>query len=107
MAVERVAAHADPDQMQVVSFHPGILHNDALLEDFNIGPRDVPFDDPGLPGSFAVWLASPEARFLHGRFVWASWDVEELAAGDLRKRLEEDYDFLRLGVVGLKGNKLV
>lgn len=25
-----------------------------------------------------VWLASPEARFLTGKFVWANWDVDEL-----------------------------
>lgn len=31
-----------------------------------------------LPGDFAVWLASPEARFLAGKFVWAQWDVDEL-----------------------------
>jgi hypothetical protein len=31
-----------------------------------------------LPGDFAVWLASPEATFLNGKFVWAQWDVNEL-----------------------------
>lgn len=25
-----------------------------------------------------VWLASREAEFLKGRFLWANWDVEEL-----------------------------
>jgi hypothetical protein len=25
-----------------------------------------------------VWLASPEARFLKGKFIWANWDVDEL-----------------------------
>ncbi|KAH8666168.1 hypothetical protein BGZ61DRAFT_538358 [Ilyonectria robusta] len=56
-----------------------------------------------LPGNFAVWAASKEARFLHGRFVWASWDVDELATGELRKRIDENVDFLRIGVVGLRG----
>ena len=27
-----------------------------------------------------VWLASPEAAFLKGKFVWANWDVDELKA---------------------------
>jgi hypothetical protein len=31
-----------------------------------------------LPGQFCVWLASKEARFLRGKFLWANWDVEEL-----------------------------
>lgn len=31
-----------------------------------------------LPAHFHVWLASPEAEFLKGRFVWVNWDVDEL-----------------------------
>jgi hypothetical protein len=27
-----------------------------------------------------VWLASPEARFLNGKFVWVNWDIDELKA---------------------------
>lgn len=33
-----------------------------------------------LPASFSVWLASTEARFLKGKFLWANWDVDELKA---------------------------
>jgi hypothetical protein len=53
-----------------------------------------------LPGAFAIWAASEEAAFVHNRVVWASWDVEELARGDVRKRIEEDEDYLRIGVHG-------
>lgn len=31
-----------------------------------------------LPGHFYVWLVSPQASFLRGKFVWANWDVDEL-----------------------------
>jgi hypothetical protein len=31
-----------------------------------------------LPGNFYVWLASPEAMFLKSKFVWATWDAQEL-----------------------------
>lgn len=31
-----------------------------------------------LPGQFAVWLASPEAKFLKSKFVWSNWDVPEM-----------------------------
>ena len=37
-----------------------------------------------LPGQFCVWLASPEAKFLRGKFVWVNWDVDEL-----KERAEE------------------
>lgn len=40
-----------------------------------------------LPGHFNVWIASPEAEFLKGKFVWANWDVTELKA--LAKEVEE------------------
>jgi len=40
-----------------------------------------------LPASFSVWLASPEARFLKGKFLWANWDVDELKAK--AKEIEE------------------
>jgi hypothetical protein len=31
-----------------------------------------------------VWLASPEAKFLKGKFVWVNWDVD-----DLKERADE------------------
>ena len=41
---------------------------------------ETDFDSVSLPASFNVWLASPEARFLKGKFLWANWDVDELKA---------------------------
>lgn len=45
-----------------------------------------------LPGDFAVWLASPEANFLNGRFVWAQWDVDELIT--MKEKLAGDPSLL-------------
>ncbi|KAF8856273.1 hypothetical protein BDZ45DRAFT_594436, partial [Acephala macrosclerotiorum] len=56
-------------------------------------------DVVGLLGDFCVWLASPEADFLNGRFVWANWDVEEL-----KERKEEilgNPGLLTLTLVGI------
>lgn len=61
--------------------------------------RFVPSEN--VPGQFAVWAASSEAKFLHGRFVWATWDVNELTSGDIRKKIDEDPWFLKVGVKGL------
>ena len=33
-----------------------------------------------LSAAFVVWTASPEAKFLNGKFAWANWDVHELKA---------------------------
>jgi hypothetical protein len=51
-----------------------------------------------LPADFAVWLASPEAAFLKGKFVYANWDVEELK--EMAEGLEAGSD-ITLGLYGL------
>ncbi|KAI7773007.1 hypothetical protein LA080_012498 [Diaporthe eres] len=66
---------AENPNMHVVSFQPGILATE-MTEGKNIPAQDV----VELPGQFAVWLASPEAKFLRSKFVWANWDVKELLA---------------------------
>jgi hypothetical protein len=50
-----------------------------------------------LPASFYVWLASPEARFLKGKFLWANWDVDELGA---KAKEIEAGSYLPIGLVG-------
>ncbi|KAK1764254.1 putative short-chain dehydrogenase [Phialemonium atrogriseum] len=103
LTAQLIANGASPDKLQVVSYHPGVIYSNAWK--LAGAPADaLPFDDATLPGAFAVWAASKEARFLHGRFVWASWDVNELATGEIRKRIDEDENYLRIGVVGLKGS---
>lgn len=49
----------------------------------------------------AVWSASAEAEFLHGRFVWTNWDVEEIKNGEIGKQIAEDEHFLKAGIEGL------
>ncbi|KAF2126489.1 NAD(P)-binding protein [Dothidotthia symphoricarpi CBS 119687] len=88
------------EEMQIISFHPGLIYND-YWKSLDLKPED--FDSEELTGAFAVWAASKEAAFLHGRFVWCSWDVEELATGEIRKRLDEDFYYLRTSIVGLRG----
>lgn len=63
-------------------------------------PEDaMVWDDAKLPGAFAVWLASPEAEFLNGRYVKATWDVGEMMA---KKEVWEDPEVgtfaLKIGV---------
>ena len=50
-----------------------------------------------LPGSFNLWLASREARFLRNKFLFANWDVEELKAD--AKEIESGTKF-NYGMVG-------
>ncbi|KAK0712491.1 hypothetical protein B0T26DRAFT_803564 [Lasiosphaeria miniovina] len=105
LALKYIAQDVEPEKLQIISFNPGMIFTEpwrkaGATEDF------LPFDDASLPGNFAVWAASREARFLHGRYVWASWDVDELAQGELKKRLDSDVDFLRVSVGGIRGSNL-
>ncbi|KAF2845253.1 NAD(P)-binding protein [Plenodomus tracheiphilus IPT5] len=90
-----------PEELQIINLHPGLVFN-SIMKDLGADPEL--FDSVELVGSFAVWAATKEAAFLHGRFVWCSWDVDELATGEMRKRIEEDPYYLRCSVVGLRGN---
>ncbi|KAK3316917.1 hypothetical protein B0H66DRAFT_535152 [Apodospora peruviana] len=102
LLLQKLAEEVSADQMQIVNFHPGVIMNEAWAE----APEEArpQFDHEDLPGQFAVWTASKEAGFLHGRFVWAMWDVDELTDvnGPIRKHIQQNEDFLRMGVVGLR-----
>lgn len=47
----------------------------------------------------ALWLSTPSAAFLHGRFVWANWDAEGLM--DMKQKILESAGFLKIGVTGV------
>ncbi|KAM0294384.1 hypothetical protein ACHAPM_011276 [Fusarium culmorum] len=101
LLLQQIAKDTDPTDMQVVSFHPGGILTESSKALGGDAIKDLVFDDENLPGHFAVWAASPEARFLHGRFVWANWDVEELRDGPVREQIDQDEHFLKVGVEGL------
>jgi hypothetical protein len=79
----------------------------TVSDEFDHRPMAANERSEQLAGGFAVWAASEEAAFFHGRYSWSSWDVKELASGGLRKRLDEDYNFLRVTVDGLDEGQLV
>jgi len=64
--------------------------------------RDWPIDvnAVSLPADFILWLASPEAAFLKGRYVWANWDVEEMLAK--KEEIEADPKLLTMMLEGLR-----
>ncbi|CAK7205096.1 hypothetical protein SEUCBS139899_007861 [Sporothrix eucalyptigena] len=100
-AIQQIADTVKPEQLQVLSFHPGMLYGDGWKA-HGITEDMLPFDSLDLPGSFAVWAASLEARSLHGRYVVDNWDVTELTEGINKKNLEENPDYLRLNITGLR-----
>ncbi|CAK7241564.1 MAG: hypothetical protein STHCBS139747_003027 [Sporothrix thermara] len=75
-----------PEVMQVVSFHPGVSFTENWSQ-FGITKEMLPFDE--------------KARFLHGRYVYATWDVNKLASEEVREKLNADHNNLRPGIIGL------
>lgn len=51
-----------------------------------------------LPAAWCVWATTKAATFLHGRFLWTDWDVDELL--DVKDRFN-DPGFLKLGLQGV------
>ncbi|KAK5169195.1 uncharacterized protein LTR77_006504 [Saxophila tyrrhenica] len=53
-------------------FAPGVVDTD--MNRAAGGVEALGFEDHvSVPGSFYLWLASPEARFLQGKFLYANW----------------------------------
>lgn len=82
--------------LRVHAYHPGGIYTEAA-QAAGYGKDAVAWDDASLPAGLAVWLASPAAEFLNGRFLLAYWDVDELMA--MKDQFEKDED---LGKIVLK-----
>ncbi|KAI8945083.1 hypothetical protein F4801DRAFT_150473 [Xylaria longipes] len=108
--------------MQVLNFHPGFIYTSSARElgytdrsllvmvsmapgfmalDWNYFTWTLTFCSDDLPAHYAVWAASDEAAFLHGRYTGTEWYVEELSSGEVRKRIDDDSKYLRIGVLCL------
>jgi NAD(P)-dependent dehydrogenase (short-subunit alcohol dehydrogenase family) len=83
--------------VRIHSLHPGGPLTEAVRA-FGMTEDMMDWDDVQLSGQFVIWLASDEAGFLGGRFVWANWDVEELVAR--KQEFEADKDLLKIGLIG-------
>ncbi|KAE9398805.1 short-chain dehydrogenase/reductase [Gymnopus androsaceus JB14] len=96
----RIADERPVDDVQIISFNPGAHYTEAAAAVFDRNYYN--WDEFALPADFSVWAASPEASWLHGRFVWAHWDVDELKADrEILRRLKEENGYLKVGVQGL------
>ncbi|KAI0111122.1 NAD(P)-binding protein [Nemania sp. FL0031] len=90
-------ALANPN-LSVFHTQPGVIITEMNLATGGAKSfENIKTDDVTLPASFNLWLASPEARFLKGKFLWCNWDIDELKAK--AKELESSKE-LNIDVVG-------
>ena len=87
------------NEMRIINYHPGAVYTEAAEKAGEV-PKDLPiWDDPSLSSDMAVWLAGENAGFLHGRYIWANWDAEELMG--MKEQLLADPGYLKIGITGL------
>lgn len=55
-------------------------------------------DKPALAGGYSVWLTTPAADFLKGRYSSATWDIDALI---LKRDEIEKGNLLTCGIAGL------
>jgi NAD(P)-dependent dehydrogenase (short-subunit alcohol dehydrogenase family) len=86
-------------ELSIFNVQPGVVKTEGWESAASNGDPEVlmDFDDVSLPASFNVWLASSEASFLKGKYLWANWDVDELKE---RRGEIEGTPFLSLGLIG-------
>ncbi|KAK4244127.1 major facilitator superfamily transporter aflatoxin efflux [Corynascus novoguineensis] len=93
--MQHFAAEEKSEKVRIFSLHSGALYTPGTARVFS---KDaIAWEDINLPAHFALWLAGPESSSLHGRYVCAQWDVDELIA--LNDKLAQDVFILKIGLV--------
>lgn len=101
--------------IRVFAFHPVVAYTPMARDGMGLKEDSLPFDSRKCPPNeilcaeiltrffiaelgahFAVWLSSPEADFVKGRFLWSNWDVDELRAK--KALIESDPSQLSIGL---------
>ncbi|KAK4506946.1 hypothetical protein PRZ48_000679 [Zasmidium cellare] len=94
-----LADEVPEEEMRLVSMHPGAVYTSAARGSSEY-KEDLPlWDHPSLAGHMGLWLSTPAAAFLHGRFVWANWDADGLV--DMKEKILADAGLLKIGVTGV------
>ncbi|KZL66585.1 dehydrogenase reductase SDR family member 2 [Colletotrichum tofieldiae] len=99
LLIQQIAKDAKPEIMQIINFHPGEVFTESAKRQ-GFSEDMIEWYDGNLGGQFALWAATGEAEFLHGRFIWAAWDVNELQSEEFQKLLQGT-NYLKIGVKGL------
>ncbi|KAF4611359.1 hypothetical protein G7Y89_g15654 [Cudoniella acicularis] len=68
---------AEHPELRVVCVHLGVINTAGKVSGAKQAGEP---DDVSLPAGTMVWLASPKADFLKGKYIWANWDVTSLAS---------------------------
>lgn len=85
------------EKCQILSVHPGIIVTESTA-DFK--DAALPWTNIDLPAGWCVWASTKQASFLHGRFLWTEWGVDELEG--MKDWLLSNPGLLRMGLQGVE-----
>ena len=69
-----------PD-IKAYALHPGVIETNTSVASVSGRGASIPWDDkPELPAATILWLTNRNAEFLSGRYIQASWDLNEIIA---------------------------
>ncbi|KAI3553385.1 hypothetical protein CABS01_11967 [Colletotrichum abscissum] len=94
--VEYLAAE-NPDKLRIVTIHPSLIRTPMAVE-LEEAALKFPYDDVSLPIDYLVWVTSPEASFLNGKFVFRVQPASPTDVGLYRRLMH-----LKKKDPGLKG----
>ncbi|KAL6899933.1 hypothetical protein GGI43DRAFT_427646 [Trichoderma evansii] len=98
-----IVSHDVPQEVaRFISVHPGAVATDMGHKAGIIDTLAV--TEAALTGDFTAWLASDEASFLAGRFVWVNWDYEQLIS---RKQEILENNLFRAALTGVDSSPFV
>ncbi|KAI1173027.1 NAD(P)-binding protein [Nemania sp. FL0916] len=103
--VAKMAVYRLWDAVAIANPNLSIFHTQSgvIVTEMNLSTggtksfENIKTDHVSLLASFNLWLASPEARFLKGKFLWCNWDIGELKA---QAHELETGSALSIGLVG-------
>ncbi|KAK3670900.1 hypothetical protein LTR78_009178 [Recurvomyces mirabilis] len=94
--MQHFASELKAEEVRVFNLHPGAIWT-PLVQGAGIPEAALVWEDVKLPAHFCTWLAGEKSSFLHGRFLWAQWDVDELLL--LKEKVVADPSHLTIGLV--------
>ncbi|KAJ3543176.1 hypothetical protein NM208_g3713 [Fusarium decemcellulare] len=99
LLLQKLADERGSPETQIISFHPGAVFT-AQVKEKGMTEMSMNWDDAFLVLS-PCGVPRQKQHSCTVDFLWAAWDVDEMKAGSMGKRLRTDDKFLRIGVHGL------
>ncbi|KAH7117554.1 hypothetical protein B0J11DRAFT_441630 [Dendryphion nanum] len=85
--------HAEHPGVRSFSVHPGLVDTNMGQDKYT---QHMYIDPPELTGAYSLYLSTPRADFLRGRFSSVNWDVDEL---EKHKQEIEDKGLLKTAFI--------